>query len=187
MPKSETRFEIVVDGTDGAGKTPCVQRIVEKLRLRAHVVATHAPYREQEVFPLWDTDPRRAARTIVDIMDRFRAASTAEVIVWDRGWPTAFISTGDVQARASFEPLPALTLLLLNTLERTRELARNHPDAGAWATDESLVRRYGAAYHSLEAPAGHRMLRFHPDPSSMFDLDAIWETVESVLDRWGRG
>jgi hypothetical protein len=119
-------------------------------------------------------------------MSRFRAAHRdAEVIVWDRGWPTAFVSTDVSSARSLFHPLPAVTILLLNTMERTRDTARRHPQAGVWATDEALVRRYSAAYHHLEAPAGHTVLRFAPDDAWMFDLEGIgqslWRALQGIV------
>lgn len=175
-------LEIVVDGTDGAGKTPCVELFCERFRQRGVVVASHAPYREREVYPLWESAPERAARIIVEIMQRFRHAhSGAELFIWDRGWPTAYISTDDVRARALFRPLPTLTLLLLSTIARTRRQASKHPHAGVWATDEARVRRYSAAYHGLEAPNESDVLRVFPDASDMFDLPAIGEAVDAAL------
>lgn len=175
------RLEIVVDGTDGAGKTPCVQFLCERFRQRGLKVAIHAPYREQEVYPLWESAPDRAARIIVGIMARFRAAHCdADVLIWDRGWPTAYITTENPRARALFMPLPRLTLLLLNTMARTRRQARAHPEAGVWATDEARVQRYSAAYHGLEV-ADANVLRFFPDSTDMFDLHRIGEAVDTAL------
>lgn len=178
------RIEVVVDGTDGAGKTPCVEHLVHRFAARGLQVVSHAPYREREVYPLWETDPQRAARTIVQVMARFRAAHPdADVVVWDRGWPTAFISTEDAAARALFEPLPAVTILLLSTMDRTRDTAKNHPSAGVWATDEALIRRYNAAYHRLEASEPHSILRALPDSRSRYDLPSIGAALDAELER----
>lgn len=178
---SRAPIEIVVDGTDGAGKTPCVELLCERFRARGFSVASHAPYREREVYPLWESDPEEAARIIVEIMERFRDNhADAELLIWDRGWPTAYITTGDPRARAAFLPLPTLTVLLLSTLARTRRQASRHPHAGIWATDEARVRRYNAAYHGLEAPDA-RVLRFHPDSNDTFDLPAIGSAVDAAL------
>lgn len=176
-------LEIVVDGTDGAGKTPCVAHLCERFRRRGARVATYAPYRVEEVYPLWASDPELAARTIVTIMAGQRARAEADVIVWDRGWPTAFVSTESPEALALFRPLPPLTLLLLSTMERTRRQARKHPHAGVWATDEERVRRYNARYHALEATNAGVVLRFFPDADERFDLAAIGDAVERALDR----
>jgi hypothetical protein len=179
-------IEIVVDGTDGAGKTPCVEALVQRLRARGLRVASHAPYREREVYPLWETDPVCAARTIVGVMNQFvDRHPDSEIIVWDRGWPTAFVTTDDASARALFEPFPALTVLLLNTVERTREKAKSHALAGIWATDEALVRRFNAAYHALSAPRDHTVLRLLPDSTSMFDLAEIARRIERALEGHG--
>lgn len=181
-PRSGRPLEIVVDGTDGAGKTPCVERLCERFRAGGLAVASHAPYREREVYPLWESAPEEAARVIVEIMDRVRdARSDAQLLIWDRGWPTAYISTDDPRARALFRPLPALTLLLLSTMARTRRQARNHPRAGVWATDDARVRRYSAAYHALEAPDASTVLRFFPDSSDTFDLHAIADAADAAL------
>lgn len=175
-------LEIVVDGTDGAGKTPCVANLCERFRARGVAVASHAPYREREVYPLWEAAPEEAARVIVEIMDRFRdARADAQLIIWDRAWPTAYISTEDPRARALFRPLPTLTVLLLSTIARTRRQARSHPHAGVWATDEARVRRYSAAYHALEASDASTVLRFLPDSSDTFDLHAIADAAEAAL------
>lgn len=164
----------MVDGTDGAGKTPLVEALCAALRERGHAVATHAPYRVEEVFPLWEREPRRAAEIITGIMRRFRAAHPREVIVWDRGWPTAWVSTDDPLARAAFEPLPAVTVLLLNTMRVTRAKAVKHRTSAPWMIEEPLVERFNAAYRALarEAPDA-RVLAFEPDAEDVFDLGAI--------------
>ncbi len=181
-----TPIEIVVDGTDGAGKTPLVERLCERVRARGLSVASHAPYREREVYPLWESDPEEAARIIVEIMACFRGThADAELFIWDRGWPTAYITTEDLRAREVFLPLPTLTVLLLSTLARTQRQASRYPHAGIWVTDEARARRYNAAYHGLEAadasPAAARMLRFFPDSNDTFDLDAIGDAVDAAL------
>jgi predicted ATPase len=177
-------IEIVVDGTDGAGKTPCVARLCARFRRRGLAVASHAPYRVHEVYPLWATAPREAARIVVDVMAELRARSSdAEVIVWDRGWPTAYITTDDACARALFLPLPTCTVLLLSSTERTRRQARKYPQAGVWATDEARVLRYNAAYHALEAPEPRAVLRFFPDANDTYDLEAVVDAVEAAVER----
>jgi hypothetical protein len=175
-------IELVVDGTDGAGKTTCVQFLVERLARSGITVAHHAAFRAIEVYPLWQTAPEQAAEAITTVMRAFRAAHRdANVVVWDRGWPTAYISTADVRARSLFAPLPAATLLLLSTTDRTRDKARAKRLPGEWVTDEALIERYHAAYHQLEPPPGHAMVRSFPDARGMFDLEAIWRNLERFL------
>ena len=182
MRASTAPIEIVIDGTDGAGKTPCVEVVCARFRSRGLTVASHAPYREREVYPLWATAPEEAAAVIVDVMARRRAASAdARVIVWDRGWPTAYVSTDHAAARALFLPLPTRTVLLLSTTERTRRQARRHPNAGVWATDEARVQRYHAAYHALELPTPSDALRFVPDATDTFDLESIADAVDASV------
>ncbi len=168
----------MIDGTDGAGKTPLVQTLCAALRERGHAVATHAPYRVEEVFPLWEREPRRAAEIITAIMRRFRAAHPREVIVWDRGWPTAWVSTDDPIAREAFAPLPAVTILLLSTTRRTRQKAVEHGSSRPWMVEDALVERFNAAYRGLadQAPAA-RVLTFTPDQRDVFALDAVVEAA----------
>ena len=176
-------FEIVVDGTDGAGKTICVQFLVAKLADLGLTVAQHAPYRVVEVYPLWDTAPAQAAATITTVMQQFRVAHPhADILVWDRGWPTAYISTTDLGAWALFAPFPSATILLLSTTGRTRDKARAKHSPGEWVTDDALIERYHAAYHQLTPPPGHPVLRYFPDDNGMFDLPAIWRDLRSVLE-----
>jgi hypothetical protein len=176
-------IDVVVDGTDGAGKTACVGFLVERWKRRGLEVASHAPYREQEVYPLWATEPERAAQIITGIMARFRTAhASADVVVWDRGWPTAFVTTIDPRARAAFEPLPPLTVLLLSSTDRTRAKARALNLRGVWVRDDALVEHYNAAYHALGAPADRKLLRVVPDASGAFDFEHIAHELEPDLE-----
>ena len=173
-------MEIVVDGTDGAGKTTCVDFVVERLRRRGLPVTQCAPYREKEVYHLWESSPERAARIIVGVMSRFRSAHPDDVIVWDRGWPTAFVTTDHALARSMFMPLPDLTILLLGTIEQTRANAQHRGAKGVWVTDDALLRTYNRAYHRLQEPSGHVMLRCYPGDSSLFDFGPV---AQELLDR----
>lgn len=185
-------IEVVVDGTDGAGKTACVHFLVDRWTRRGLAVASHAPYREQEVYPLWAAEPERAAQIITGIMARFRAAhASADVVVWDRGWPTAFVTTTAPQARAAFEPLPPLTVLLLSSTDRTRAKARDQDLRGEWVRDDALIEHYNAAYHALDAfhalhalhaPFDRKLLRAAPGASGTFDFEHIARELDPDLD-----
>lgn len=171
-------MDIVVDGTDGAGKTPLVQSLVRALAADGRAVATLAPYRVEEVFPLWETDPRRAAATITGIMRRFRDAHPDALVVWDRGWPTAWVSTEDREALDAFLPLSSLTLLLLNTTEVTRMRAARHASTAPWMVEEPLIERFNRAYRALAGRApGARIWAYEPDAQGRFDLAAITARV----------
>jgi hypothetical protein len=177
-------IDVVVDGTDGAGKTACARFLRDRWMRRGLAVASHAPYRVQEVYPLWAAEPERAAQIITGIMTRFRTAhSSADVVVWDRGWPTAFVTTTDPRARAAYEPLPPLTVLLLSSTERTRAKARDLNLHGVWVRDDALVEHYNAAYHALGgAPVDRKVLRVVPDASGTFDFDDIAHGLEPDLE-----
>jgi hypothetical protein len=175
-------LEIVVDGTDSGGKTPCVAALRDSFAAERDV-RTCAPFRVQEVYPLWQREPRRAAATIRAVMDDFRRASgAADMIIWDRGWPTVFVSTNDVVARGALLPFPDLTVLLLNTAETTLAKARKHGLDAVWATDPALVRRYHDAYHALPREVSHaRLSVFLPNPDGRYDYAAIGAAVRARL------
>jgi thymidylate kinase len=178
--------EIVVDGTDSGGKTPCVEALYRALAADRDV-RTCAPFRVQEVYPLWEREPRRAAAVIRAIMDDLRRASAAaDVIIWDRGWPTVWVSTTDPAARAALLPFPDLTVLLLNSMETTIRKAEKHGLRSIWVSDRKLVRRYHDAYHALpgEVKGGH-LATFFPAPDGRYDYATICTNVcdKLKLDR----
>lgn len=175
--------ELVIDGTDGAGKTSLVRHLLEHCQRRGLRAAAHAPYREREVYPLWAREPERAARIVTEVIAHRRAErAQLDVLLWDRGWPTAYITTEDPRARAAFLPLPPVTVLLLGTPEMTRAKVRAQGARGEWVEDEALIQRYHAAYLSLQAPPGHRLLRAFPDASSRFDFAALTRQLSLELD-----
>ena len=166
--------EIVVDGTDSGGKTPCV----EALRLAFAPdcnVQTCAPFRVREVYHLWEHEPRRAAATIRSIMDGFRCANgAADMIIWDRGWPTVWVSTADNIARDSMLPFPELTVLLLNFIETTKSKAEKYGLQAIWLTDPTLLHRYHDAYHALPREVcDDRVAAFSPNSEGRFDYSMI--------------
>ena len=176
-------IEVVIDGTDGAGKTACVAALIERWTRAGLRVVGRAPYREREVYPLWATEPARAAQIITAIIARARADTAgADLLVWDRGWPTAFVSTDDAAARAGFAPLPPLTVLLLGSAAATRRKAMTQHPRGVWVSDDALIARYHAAYHALAAPAGTHLLRALPDAADRFDVDAIARWLDERLE-----
>jgi thymidylate kinase len=174
--------EIVVDGTDGAGKTTLVSELISTLSEIGMRVGTLAPYRVQEVYPLWQRDPVLAASTIVGIMDRFRSQQRGvDVIVWDRGWPTAFVSTTSAEARSLFQPFPDLTILLLNS-DRATIAKVQAGSAAVWLTDPELRKQYRDAYDGLAAEVRDATLWvLQANASGYFDLQAIATRVKQWL------
>lgn len=91
-------------------------------------------------------------------MDDFRRDnSAADVIIWDRGWPTAWVSTTDLIARRILMPFPALAVLLLNSIETKRRKVQKHGLQAIWVKDPALMCRYHDAHHALpgEVDEGH--------------------------------
>lgn len=176
-------LEIVVDGTDSAGKTPLVECLAPLLA-RRFTVAVHAPYRVEEVFPLWAASPDEAARIVTGHMQTFRVAhATTDVVVWDRGWPTAWVSTADAAARSRFLPFPALTVLLLNTLATTEAKVRKHGLTGVWVTEPDLRERFNAAHHALDPGPEVRVARFTPDAAGRFDIPRVCDAIRKSVAR----
>jgi hypothetical protein len=167
-------LEIVVDGTDSGGKTPCVEALRRTFAI-GRDVRICAPFRVQEVYPFWDREPRRAAAIIRAVMDDFRRASVgADLIIWDRGWPTAWVSTTDSAARDAFLPFPDMTVLLLNSIETTIRKAKKHGLHAIWVKDPALVRRYHDAYHALpRRVSGDQFAAFFPTENGYYDYATI--------------
>lgn len=167
-------IEIVVDGTDSGGKTPCVEALRVAFAARLNV-QTCAPFRIQEVYHLWEREPQRAAATIRSIMEGFRRENGAsDMIIWDRGWPTVWVSTTDTIARKSMLPFPALTLLLLNFVEVTKSKAEKYGLPAIWLNDPVLLRRYHDAYHELPREVcDDSVAAFFPNSEGRFDYSVI--------------
>ncbi len=170
-----TPFEIVVDGTDCGGKTPLVHSLVRRFEAERVPVAVAAPFQEVEVFPLWNTDSVTASRRINDAMSRFRDANRDRAaLVWDRGWPTVFVSTDNREARRLCLPYPDLTVLLLNTERTILEKVAKHQLTGEWLLQSEIRRKYLTAYRAL---ANHgdqmRMNVYFADSDGRFDLERI--------------
>jgi hypothetical protein len=167
-------IEIVVDGTDSGGKTPCVEALYRAFAVDRDV-RTYAPFRVQEVYHLWDREPRRATAAIRSIMDDFRHRSvSADMIIWDRGWPTVWVSTTDPAARGALLPFPDLTVLLLNSIETTRRKVEKHSLQALWVNDPALVRRYHDAYHALPRQvSASNLATFFPAPDGCYDYATI--------------
>jgi hypothetical protein len=116
-------------------------------------------------------------------MDDFRHSSaSADMIIWDRGWPTVWVSTTDSTARSALLPFPDLTVLLLNSMETTICKARKHGLQAIWASDPELVRRYHDAYHSLPREVNDgSLVTFFPEPNGRYDYAVISAYVRTRL------
>jgi hypothetical protein len=172
------QIEIVVDGTDSGGKTPCVEALHRAFGRQRDVRAC-APFRVREVYDLWAREPRQAAMIIRSVMDQFRQRhAAAEVIIWDRGWPTVWVSTTDAMARDALLPFPTLTILLLNSIETTMRKVEKHRLRATWLNDPALVRHYHDAYHALPRMIdGVKLAAFLPSAEGRYDYAEICEYV----------
>ncbi len=180
-----TPFEIVVDGTDCGGKTPLVHKLVQRFADDRVPVTTAAPFKDVEVYPLWKSDPLMAARRINDVICRFRDENRGKtVLVWDRGWPTVFVSTESRLARKACLPFPDLTVLLLNTEQTILEKVAKHRLTGEWLLQSETRRRFIAAYQALadnHEPAD--MIVYCADTDGRFDLEKIAADVVACFHR----
>jgi hypothetical protein len=175
-------IEIVIDGTDVSGKTPCVEALHREFA-KGRDVRTCAPFRVHEVYHLWEREPRQAANIIRSIMDDFRRNSAvADMIIWDRGWPTVWVSTADPVARDALLPFPELTVLLLNSIETTNRNVAKQGLQAIWLNDPALVLRYHDAYHNLprEMNPGS-LVTFFPAADGRYDYAPISARVSTKL------
>jgi len=168
--------EVVVDGTNFGGKTPLVARLLGLLAARGWSAGSASVYREGEVYDRWDDDPVGAAATIVGRMHGHRERlADVDVLVWDRGWPTCFISTRSAAARRLFLPLPPLTFVLLNSAGATaRKVAKYGlaPVVVPWMHGQRL--RDEISYEQLCRLFPDDLRSFAPTlADDRFDLDLV--------------
>lgn len=178
-------IEVVIDGTNFGGKTPLVTRLIEQLHERGLSVTTASPYREIEVYALWDDAPWQAAQAICERMAAHREQSReVDVIVWDRGWPTCFVSTRDPAARRLFLPLPPLTFVLLNTAETTERKVQKYgisPEQYPWMHRHRL--RDEMPYRELVRRFADDVRAFEPTlDESRFDLDLVSSEILGEIE-----
>lgn len=180
--------ELVIDGTNFGGKTPLVGRLLQLLGERGWSADSASVYREGELWAQWDDDPVGAATTIVARMQAHRERlADRDVLVWDRGWPTCFVSTRSAAARRLFLPLQPLTFILLNSPAATAKKVAKYglgADAFPWMHGRRL--RDEISYEQLCRLFPDDLRSFTPTlADDRFDLDlvagAIADEVAPVL------
>jgi hypothetical protein len=182
--------EVVIDGTNFGGKTPLVARLLELLADRGWSAGSASVYREGEVHAQWDDDPVGAATTIVGRMRTHRERlAGVDVLVWDRGWPTCFISTRDAAARRLFLPLQPLTFVLLNSAAATAKKVAKYgltPATFPWMHGQRL--RDETTYEQLCRRFSDDLRSFAPTlDDDRFDLDLVaGEIVAEVAQALAR-
>lgn len=182
-------IEVVIDGTNFGGKTPLVQRLLERIRERGKSVATASPYREVEVYGLWDDAPEDAAAQIAARMAAHReSAGGVDVFVWDRGWPTCFMSTRNAAARRLFWPLPRLSFLLLNTAAATEKKVRKYglsEEVFPWMFRKRL--RDEISYEDLARLFADDLRVFRPTlEDDRFDLELVSGEILAEIEAEAR-
>jgi hypothetical protein len=170
------RVEVVIDGTNFGGKTPLVARLLEMLAARGWLADSASVYREGEVYSRWDDDPVGAAATIVGRMQAHRERGEhLDVLVWDRGWPTCFVSTRDAAARRLFLPLQPLTFVLLNSAAATAKKVAKYgltPETFPWMHGRRL--KDEISYEQLCRLFSDDLRTFAPTlADDRFDLDLV--------------
>lgn len=168
--------EVVIDGTNFGGKTPLVARLLELFAARGWLAGSASVYREGEVYDRWDDDPVGAAGTIVGRMQAHRERlAHLDVLVWDRGWPTCFVSTHSAAARRLFLPLQPLTSILLNSAAATAKKVAKYglvPEAFPWMHGRRL--RDEISYEQLCRLFSDDLRSFVPTlADDRFDLDLV--------------
>lgn len=174
-------FEIVVDGTNSGGKTPFIEFLIERLINLKYDVVACAPYKKEEVFQLWEKEPLKAARIITRIINKFRNDNLfRDFIIWDRGWPTCWVSTKNKYARQLFLPFPPLTVFLLNTIETTYKKREKYNLKHTWFINENLVQFYNKEYHRIAVEIDAPIISFKPDERGWFDFQLLYKKIISI-------
>lgn len=179
-----TPIEVVIDGTNFGGKTPLVTRLLAAFAARGWSAASASVYREGELYSQWDDDPVGAATTILARMQAHRARlGHLDVLVWDRGWPTCFVSTRNAAARRLFLPLQPLTFILLNSAEATAKKVAKYaltPDAFPWMHGQRL--RDEISYDQLCRHFPDDLRSFTPTlDDDRFDLDLVADEISAEV------
>lgn len=176
-------IEIVIDGTDWSGKTPVVEKLVTTMRDKGWLVATGAPFREVEVFPLWQTDPFIASKTVNDVVQQlYKKYSDMQLIVWDRGWPTVFVSTDCQASRNLWIPYPNLTVLLLNSEQTILNKLQQPRITGPWVTNPILRRKFLDAYYQIAKTNDALMQLHYADIDGRFVIEDIIMAIIEQLE-----
>lgn len=166
---------VAFDGPDGSGKSPCLAVVADALAKAGLSVHVCAPYRGTDVYPLWSTDPLRAAATVRDAIDRdleIAAKDARDVVLYDRHWPTAAVSTTSWRAVDLIRQSTLDHLFLLIPRE-PRQKAGNDPDRGEWMVNG--VDSHWIAYRCL-AEGYMGVHRPRPNKDDLFDFRQIaWE------------
>jgi len=164
------------DGPDGSGKTPCLAVVADALANQGMLVHICAPYRAIEVYHLWATNPMRAAcevRRIIDINLEVALKDKRDVVLFDRHWPTAAVSTTNWQAVELIQAAPLDHLFLLVTSEPKPKLKDSSEPWMAKGFDHHWI-----AYRCLaEDTMAHRPSQI----DGCFNLKEIAKTVSALL------
>lgn len=174
QPSLNGLIEIVVDGTDCAGKTPLVERLVDLFRVRGWSAIASAPFHALDPYSHWSKDPEGIARRLAKFKADFRREHPdVSIIVWDRGWPTVFVDTDNQLAREAFGNEAALTILLINSVETTIAKMRKY-DLQAPYIVEPPVRGYlNRRYRLLARSTLAGLLVYEADKGGLFDYEII--------------
>lgn len=167
---------VAFDGPDAAGKSPCLAVVADMLvdsGMRVHMCA---PYRgDVDIYPLWATDPCAAARVVRRSIDQnleAAAKDACDIVLFDRHWPTAAVSTTKWKAVDSIRQSAVDHLFLLVPPEPRHKV--EDTDAGAWMADG--VDTHWVAYRCLvEGMVGVHKPRTNRD--GLFDFRRIAREV----------
>lgn len=177
-------LELTVDGTNFGGKTPLVNLLVAKLR-HIYTVECCNPFKEQpyDLYSRWGEAPIEAAQLVAAHMHQRRETGSAEVLIWDRGWPTVHMATRCVEARALVPPISS-TFILLNTVATTAAKVVKYgltPATHPWMHGERLPDE--TTYDDLTKEFENHVTVFRPDLNGVFDLELVSDQILCALTR----
>ena len=115
--------EIIIDGTNGAGKTT----LIEYLNKNIDNSIYYQPFRIDNVFESWKKNPLDAATRIHNVTEKCRKEALSKgikLLIWDRAWPTVFVSTNNIDSRNIMNKNIFTLLLLSNSKATVKSLDR---------------------------------------------------------------
>ncbi len=173
---------LAIDGINGSGKTPCIDRVVTELTQEELNVQTVAPYHMvrkkltlEDIYPLWESNPAEAVSLLHDTIDEATAQARdnkTDVLIFDRHWPTAFTQAYRVPNinelwGNNFVP----TILFTSPPTHAQRIAQRGYTA-AWLQAESLE-QYRQRYQHIYAMHPEHFIGKFTVKSSLQDLQPI--------------
>ncbi len=161
-------LELVIDGHDGAAKTPVVEGVRERLIERGYSVGAYAPFQlvkkripEPNINSYWDDGRTGLAVDLLrGVIEEVRGTSTEQVILYDRHWMTIFTEIEGTELAKRWDDFPPTYFMSIATPEIIKGRKRFDPSFRHTASDQ-VIEEYCRRYNQLaELHSSHIVGRF---------------------------